>query len=370
MTAKDMSATTATGYYFPPRSGDAWERVAPEDAGWDARALDELAEWAGTVNTTGLVLLHRGRILMEAHFGEGHAHFTRDVASCQKSFTSFLVGTAQESGLLAIGDPVTKYLGEGWSRSPAETERLITIRHLITMSSGLSTLIEVVEEGRYALKTGYEADAGTKWFYNTAAYQMSKNVLERATGLPLQQYTEERLSRLIGLQDAAWRPRTYVQNADGVPYTGMNISAREMARFGLLMLANGEWDGSRIIEAPHLAESFSNSQPMNLSYGYLWWLNGQESHMFAHDPTVHPGWLIPTAPADLVAAKGNGDNRIYVVPSLDLVAVRHGSHAFGAPDPVKALERLQRPQAAGPGEQMSTTFDIELWRRIMVAAPG
>lgn len=335
------NATPETALYFPPSTGDRWEAVPPGKAGWDTAKLDELATWAGGLNTTGLLLLHRGRILLERYFENAGQHSVLDVASAQKSAVSFLVGVAQEQGLLRIEDAVSQHLGVGWSKAPAEKEALITVRHLITMSSGLNDQWESV------------ADAGTTWYYNNTAYHLSKRVLGSATGVSMQQYLDQQLGARIGLRETEWRERPFMKMPDGVPMTGLFMSARDMGRFGLLMLAGGSWEGEDVIvDKGYLNDSVSTSQQLNLSYGYLWWLNGKASHVLpGANPQPRDGSLIPPAPDDVYAAMGAGDQRIYVAPGLELVVVRQGRAAFGA-----AAAR--------------SAFDAELWTRIMAAAPA
>lgn len=337
-----MGAGQATAErYFPPRSGEAWETVAPADAGWDGARLAEVSTWAAEHNTDGLILLHRGRIMLEQYANQGGLHTTGDIASAQKSVTSLLAGIAQEQGALAIDQPASIYLGADWADAPAEKERLIAVRHLLTMSSGLD------EQWRYV------ADAGTAWYYNNPAYHLSKRVVERATGATIQDYTTAHLSAAIGLQDTSWRPRPRMLLPDGVPMTGLLMSARDMARYGLLVLAGGAWDGAPVLgDTVYLRAATSTSQPLNLAYGYLWWLNGTATHMLpGPNPAVRQGPLVSAAPPDMFAAMGADDNRIYVVPSLDLVVARQGRFA------------LERAAARSP-------FDNELWSRLMPAAPG
>jgi len=139
--------------YFPPNQG-TWETVQPEQVGWDGAKLQKALDYAGENRSSGVVILHKGKILAEQYFeaqgmksvklrqrvlGKDKAgHAIEDVASVQKSITSILVGIAQQKGLLKIDDPVSQYLGAGWSRATREQEQAITIRHLITMTSGLT----------------------------------------------------------------------------------------------------------------------------------------------------------------------------------------------------------------------------------------
>jgi CubicO group peptidase (beta-lactamase class C family) len=326
--------------YFPPAEGDAWEQIDPAEAGWDVAALDAVATWAAGLNTTTLLIAQGGRLLLERYFAGAGLHATSDLASAQKSVTSFLTGVAQEQGLLRIEDPVARHLGDGWSKAQPEKEALITVRHLLTMTSGLNDQWE------------YEVDAGTKWYYNNPAYHLTKRVIERASGQSIQQYLDAAL-RSIGLRETEWRERPLMRMPDGVPMTGLFMSARDAARFGLLMLANSAWAGEDVLrDKAYLRDSTNSSQELNPSYGYLWWLNGKATaRLPGLNPPERPGPLIPTAPDDLYAAMGAGDQRIYVVPSLELVVVRQGTAAYA--------------QAAA-----LSSFDADLWQRIMQAAPA
>ena len=119
--------------YFPPADGP-WETVDPAAAGWDAAGLDAALALAGDRDSTGVVVLHRGRILAERHWtldapSRGHVngshgpnadgHAVEDVASVQKSVVAVLVGLARQRGLLALDDPVTDHAGR-WTQATDE----------------------------------------------------------------------------------------------------------------------------------------------------------------------------------------------------------------------------------------------------------
>ncbi len=103
-----------------------------------------------------------------------------------------------------------------------------------------------------------------------------------------------------------------------------------MARFGLLMLNKGMWDNTAILsDTSYFNAQVNTSQNLNLSYGYLTWLNGKTSFMAPTLQNVFPGPLIPNAPAGMYAALGKNDQKIYVVPSQKLVVIRMGNSAGG-----------------------------------------
>ena len=119
-----------------------------------------------------------------------------------------------------------------------------------------------------------------------------------------------------------------------------------MARFGLLNLANGQWDGQTILgDEDYLSELKNSSQSLNKAYGYLYWLNGKESYRTPGLQAEFDGQLIPNAPADTYAGLGKDDQKLFIVPSQNLVIVRMGEDTG---------ENLLGP----------SSFDSELWTHL------
>lgn len=297
---------------------------------WDQDALAELLMVVSANQTMSLLVVERGQTILTWTDGSGTE--SRDVASVQKSITSLLVGSLLGDGLLALDDPVTSHLGPGWSN--AKTEEQITIRHLLTMTSGLNRQLRTM------------ADPGTRWDYNTIAYHQLHWVLESAAGASLEDLTAERLFSPLGIEDAGWNQRgLFGQQTDpmGNPMLGLVMSGPELAKVGRLVLQGGVWDGVPLVPAAYLVESTSPSD-LNPSYGYLWWLNGQKAHRLPTGAALREGPLLPKAPADLVAALGAGDQELWIWRDREVVVVRLG-------------------EAAGP------EFDTELWRLLLEAVP-
>jgi CubicO group peptidase (beta-lactamase class C family) len=329
MTALGQSA------YVPP-AGDAWERVDPGDAGWDLAKLEEAVTFAGERNSTALLVVQGGRIVVERYWQGWNEHSAALIASCQKSFSAVLAGIAQHEGLLRLDHLVAQHLGSGWSHAGEAEELRITLRHLLTMTSGL-------DEG---LQRGGEP--GSVWFYNTPAYYRLKGAIQAAAGVPFEEYFRSRLAEPLGLQDSAWQGEMFAPP----PGQQLHASGRDMARFGLLVLRGGRWNGRTIIpDAAYHAAMLESSQDLNPAYGYLWWLNGKDRWQRPARGVHGQGTFIPSAPADMVAALGAADKKIHVVPSLDLVVVRHGGAAFEA-------------------AQAVSTFDEQLWQRLSAARLG
>lgn len=335
--------------YFPDAT--EWETIEPDAAGWDGQALDKALDFAMSRKSSGVVVLYGGRILAERYQavsdpsrrylgvlrGKDEAgHAIEDVASVQKSVACVLVGIAQEKGLLKINDPVHKHLGTGWSNASTEQESLITIQHLISMSSGLDNRLR------------YVAPPGTKWRYNTEAYCLSLKAAAKAAGLSPNELTSRWLTRPIGMADSRWVMRKLPATAppETNPF-GFATSARDLARLGLLMQARGRWEETVVLaDQNYLIDSFSTSQQMNPAYGYLWWLNGKKFALRGNLRVSGP--LNRHAPADLAAALGALGRKCYIVPSLNLVVTRLGDS----------------PEPARPA------FDAEFWRLLMKAVPS
>ena len=319
-------SASAQSTYFPPDDG-TWERVDPASVGWDAEGLSAALDVAGSRNSSGVLILHHGRIMAERYWqlddpSTGYTNFLvgedlqgraiEDVASAQKSVVAVLFGIAQERGLLRLDDPVTKHLGSGWSNASPRQEQNINVQHLLSMNSGLAT------------DMSFQAEVGTRWLYNTPAYHYLMRVLEAVTGQDRNGITGDWITDDLGMHSSSWTPRP---RADPRPLVwGFSTTARDLARFGLMIQAGGRW-GDRVIiaDTEYLRDMLSPSQSLNPAYGYLWWLNGQEFGLAANPQAGRrSGALIPSAPPDLVAMQGARDRKLYNIPSLGLVITRLG----------------------------------------------
>ena len=119
-------------------------------------------------------------------------------------------------------------------------------------------------------------------------------------------------------------------NGVWIPVDDLSVywsNTRSMARFGLLIYAKGEWEDTRIVSENYITESSNTSQDINESYGYLWWLNGKSSFKLPGLQLEFQGELIPNAPDDMFSGLGKNDQKLYIIPSKDLVIVRLGDVA-------------------------------------------
>jgi len=313
-----FSGVAQTSVYFPPKTGTTWETINPASLGFCPERIDSLYQMLEDRNTKSFILLQDGKIVLEKYFGS----FTRDSfwywASAGKSLSAFLVGQAKDEGLIDINAPTSSYLGAGWTSAPPAKEALITVRDQLRMTSGLDDGVPDVDCTDPACLL-YKADAGTRWAYHNGVYHLVHDVITEASGQGINIFTKNRLFDRTGMT-GLW--------VNHIQYG----RARDMARFGLLMLANGIWDGDTLLrDQQYLYDMVHPSQTLNRSYGYLWWLNGQQSFMLPGLQLVIPGKLVPNAPDDMYMALGKNDQKIHVVPSKRWVVVRQGESGTVGP---------------------------------------
>jgi len=309
-------AALGQNLYFPPATG-VWETQSARELGWCQERIDSLYKYLENKNTRSFIILKGGRIVLEKYFGT----YTQDSifywASASKSLAAFLTGIAKQNGLISLTSPVSLYLGTGWSSAPLAKENQITVLDLLRMTSGLDDFPAPPCDNEDSAKAclQYKADAGSRWAYHTGAYKKVQSVVSAAGGLTYNALTTLWLKTKIGM-GGAWIDQTYYSKA------------RDMARFGLLNLAGGKWGSDTILkDTAYFSGMSRSSQSMNPAYGYLWWLNGKSFYLNPGLQLPIPGNLIPNAPGDLYAALGKNDQKIYVVPSSQLVVVRQGFSA-------------------------------------------
>ena len=307
----------AQNLYFPPINNNlAWDTVSPQSLGWCTDKIDSLYDFLESENSKAFIVLKDGKIVLEKYFGTFTADSIWYWASAGKTLTSFLVGKASEDGILSLNDSTSRFLGTGWTAEPPQKERLITIRHQITMTTGLD---DAVPDNHCTLDTclRYKADAGTRWAYHNAPYTLLEKVLENASGTDINLYTQQKLKNQTGIT-GIWLQPGY----DNVFYS----KPRSMARFGLLVQNHFRWNTTSLLsDTAYIQQSTSTSQPLNLSYGYLWWLNGKSSFRLPGSQVNFPGSIAPDAPADMFAALGKNGQIISIAPSKGIVMVRMGN---------------------------------------------
>lgn len=302
--------------YFPAIDSDVWDSILPSEIGWDVTQIQPLVDFLEDKNTKGFIMLYDGKIVVEEYMNGHNINSPWYWASAGKTLSATTAGIAEDEGFLNIDNKVSDYLGIGWTSTTIYQENLITCKHLLTMTSGLDDSLgdDVTPENLH-----YVANAGSRWAYHNV-YVKIQDVVASATGDTWNNYFNTKLKNRIGMT-GSWvnlgAQKVYWSNT------------RSMARFGLMIYANGKWDNQQIISGTYLNEATNTSQNINLAYGYLWWLNGKTSYHLPTTQVEFLGELIPNAPADMFVGLGKNDQKLYVVPSKKLVVIRMGETADG-----------------------------------------
>lgn len=281
-------------------------RTTPHDAGFDPKAIGDLIAFARDSGTAQLSVLVDGHVLVDEVFSDEPV----DVYAVQKGLLSLLMGIAVDRGLLGLDDPMHRHLPQGWTRLEPLAESNLTIRHLLTMTTGMDDQL------------GPLGETGQSWRYNNTAYNYLKRVLCEKTGLDLAGLSHEWLFGPLGITQTRWVDRN-ARLPDGRPLTGLLSTASDLIRVGILVLGGGLLEGRPIVSQDYIAAMALPGSTENPAWGLLWWNNSAPCFRVPmREEKVYDGVIIPAAPADLVAARGAGENHLGVSGSARLVVAR------------------------------------------------
>jgi CubicO group peptidase (beta-lactamase class C family) len=325
-----FEADVGDQYRFPARLIPAGEDARPLLSGGQIDPLAasgadgggmEFEDFLGETGTRSFLVVQEDRLVYERYFGGSDRQTLQTSFSVAKSFVSTLVGIAIEEGAIgSVEDPVTDYLPELKARDP-RFER-VALRDLLTMSSGIrywdtdlpwlwaddTYTYYGVDMREVALnRTRIERPPGKEWHYNNYHPLLLGLVLERATGMSVSDYMATRLWQPLGTErDATWNLDSESSGFEKME-SGLNATAVDYARFGLLFLNRGEWNGTRIVSEDWVRAATAadtTTDPADF-YQYFWWVDVERPGRFY--------------------ALGNLGQYIYVAPDLDAVIVRTGS---------------------------------------------
>ncbi|WP_452224101.1 serine hydrolase domain-containing protein [Lacinutrix chionoecetis] len=318
--------------YFPPLNSDVWETKSLTNLNWNEAELQPLIDFLEEKNSKSFLVLHKGKIVLEHYFNNHDASTNWYWASAGKTLTTAVSGIAQDEGLIDINAKVSTYLGTGWTSASPDKENLITCKNLLSMTSGLN---DTLGDSVAPENLQYLANAGTRWAYHNVYVKM-QDVIADASSQSWTDYFNVKLKNKIGM------------NGTWIPIGDLSVywsNTRSMGRFGLMIASHGKWEDSQIVSEQFLNEAINTSQNINEAYGYLWWLNGKSSYHLPQTQIKFSGKLITNAPNDMYCALGKNDQKIYIVPSRDLVIIRMG-------------------EAASEDNFGLSTFDNDLWEKI------
>lgn len=301
-----------------------WQTATPESQGMNVAAVEKLGEWLKAAGSkTGLVVRH-GRIVGEWYFGDAKPDSKYLVYSTTKSFASTAAGIVVADGKLSLDTKIGDVLSDV---GPGDKKH-VTLRQIISMTTGVHNDKEISNKPNlftYALtEAPMDFKPGEKWDYNNTGLALLSPMVKKATGKQLDEIMNQRVFQPIGISASDWS----WDQREGYPlsYSGLHITARSLARFGLLALNHGKWQDKQVLPEGWIKQASSPSQDLNKSYGFLWWDNAGEPKRF------------PGCPDDAYAALGKNDNSMLIVPNLDLIVLRQVGDYDGPAPKIKLVE--------------------------------
>ena len=326
----------AVNYKPVPEVG--WKVSTPEEQGLDPKSVTELYYEAAQLESLyGLLVVKNGFLIAEGYFNEGSLEQKAFMASATKSITSALVGIALDQGCLkSLGQKMIDFFPEFTDQIKDPRKRQITIRDLLQMRSGYvweeripPYMDELFASRGYLLPLIVEfpltSDPGTEFGYSNLTSHMLGVIVARGCDTDLKSFAQEHLFSPIDAQVGGWS-----QDADSYYYGahGIQLSAQDRAKFGLLYLNDGEYEGNQVISAKWINESLQRyTENINISgwipgltsrsgyyrdlgYGYQWWSAKAGDHQFYY-------------------AAGHGGNQIIVLDELNMVIVTSADRLWG-----------------------------------------
>jgi CubicO group peptidase (beta-lactamase class C family) len=299
--------------------------------------LEAAAEYSASRRGTALLVMQGGTVLLEKYSNGSSVGEAHKIYSGTKAFWNLAVLAAAEEGWLDLEERVSEAIPE-WRGVPRKDR--VTIRQLLDFTSGLDPAQALHAEGfgdrnTAALQVAPVAEPRTSFIYGPASLQVLHEVLKRklaARGETPTRYLERKVLAPLGLG-----PQRYLADRAGNPLlaTGFMLTAREWSRMGALVLRSGA-----PVVTPHSFAQISRGSTANRAYALGFWNNRAARSFGAREIDIEkmlePKWfrqnwrnvcICRDAPSDLLASIGSGYQRLFVVPSLQLIVVRQGVDA-------------------------------------------
>ena len=359
----------ANGQSPPPRSPD-WKISTPEAQGVDSRKLLEMFQAIkakGGDDLHGIVIVRNGYLIAESYLAPYHKETLHNVKSATKSILSALVGIALEKKYLKNLDQKVSEFYPEYVNDPRKKE--IALRHLLTMTAGLAwsydqeTASPVSPTDLESWKVVPMRDApGEKFEYNTMLAHMMSAVLTKASGKSIKEFADSVLFGPLGISDGKWS-----QDNKGIYIGGSELflRPRDMAKFGLLYLNRGVWNGRHIVPRAWVEESTSpklsigpnRNYPMAIKYGYWWWIPDR-----SYQARGYNGQYIIVRPDLNMVVVVTSENQGAIFQYLDPYIFRAAASKGPLPPNPKAVHALNRllgqlenpeAQAVGPMPELA-----------------
>lgn len=287
-----------------------WKVKKPEDVGLDSELVEAMIDEIDRsgLDYDSLVVVHKGVVVVEKYYFIYKESDLHETYSVTKSVISALVGIALQQGCIdSIEDLALDYFPDREIMNMNDQKESLTIKDFLTMSSGLAydpdEMYDSEDWAHYTLDEPQIYPPGESWFYSNGGPQVLSALINQACEMDTLKFADRYLFKPLGINNYQWE-----RNAEGNPNGswGLELTPRDMAKFGYLYLQDGVWDGEQILP-PGWVELSSHRyhrvpdplEPWNLYYGFLWWIHGDGFY----------------------AAHGYKGQFIYLAPDQDLVVV-------------------------------------------------
>jgi CubicO group peptidase (beta-lactamase class C family) len=352
--------------------GAGWETAAPVEVGIDGAKMQSAIDWATTRTSESFLVIRNGCLVGTDRLNPVTGALPWESFSMAKSVTSMLVGRAMELKILDLDDTVGEHLAEPYLSQADPAHQALTVHQLLTMTSGLHWNLfrdyDVMTPDRVAdaLDLDFDTPPGSTFEYHQSGVALLAKVIEDAVveagaGSDLQDFAQKELFGPIGIEAGSWMwQKDQAGNTPG--FYGIRMTNGDFARLGQLMLREGRWDDgtgkpTQLLAKKYVKEAGAQSE-RNPCYGLLFWNNIGEKcvnpTVYSRDDRNHP--QIPSGPRDMYMMEGMLEQRVYIIPSYDMVIVRLGIPGSREPDTRVSVF------TAAVGE-----FEYELFRKLMPA---
>jgi len=312
-------------YSQPEEREDGWETADIRSQGLDTARIYQLFSQLkqGEHKLHSVIVVKNDQILLEEYFNGHTIDQQHDLRSATKSIRSILLGIAVDKGFIeSVDDPISKYLKTHVPKKNLdERKQQITIKHLLTMSSGLDCNDwdkqskgqedKVYKKGdwlQYTLDLPMVNDPGEVSNYCSMGVVLLAEIISQASGMSIDQFAEEYLFKPLNISNVSWG---HTSKKEVLPSgKRLYMTPRDMAKIGQLILNKGKWNGKQIVSEEWLEEStMATTKISGVDYAYLWW----NIPFKQNEKTISS-----------IVATGNGGQYILILPELDLVAVFTG----------------------------------------------
>lgn len=296
--------------------GESWHQLArPEQLGWSSEKLDEARQYADSIHSAAVFIVHRGQVVSD--WGETARRY--NVHSIRKSFLSALYGLAVAANKINLNDNMATLGIDDNEPRLTPVEKQATISDLLKARSGVyHPALYETEAMRKRRPVRGSHPPTAFWYYNNWDFNVLGTIFEEKTGMSVFEAFQKQIAAPLGMEDFRLEDTRYVRGEDSIhPAYPFRMTARDLARFGLLFAREGRWNGRQLIPREWIAQSTTSYSPAttesgraHAGYGYLWWTEIHGRHLDGVE-----------LPDGTFSARGAGGHYILVVPVWDLVVV-------------------------------------------------